>query len=325
MRKVSTLASFVVLVMLAIYAPSASSAERIHIQARIDPDGSGRLSATTGVGVWSWQACEPGLTRCVPFGNGREIKTNGTPSGTVFRVRSDDATGVSPEWRGRVKQVKPPSVDGIIRANEFVSPIPGMWSGGWRGEFSEMQLSACATPAGQGCTALTDLHYVRNCAGSASFALDARFVGSYLRVAQGRIGAGPPVEPSYAVTSPYGAEVWGRSRITSAAVLGEIASAVNPYPGECGPSPRGRAHISKKGVAFIECPGGCRAALIVRANGRRARIVRKLPAQNALIVAPPTELHVPHTKLAGMGSIRFVVKVDSWRVAQRTVLFGAHH
>jgi hypothetical protein len=321
MRKVSTLASFVVVGVLSITAPLATSSERIHIQAGINPDGNGRLLVNSGEGPWAWEACTPDLTTCAPFGNGREIETIGASPGTVFRVEGNGATGVSPEWRGRVNQVKPPSIDGLTRANEFVSPVPGMWSGGWKNEFSQVQLSACATPAGQDCMALTDLHYVRNCAASASFALDAKVAGSYLRIAQSLIGAGPPVEPSYAVTSPYGGEVWGRSRITSVAVVGQIAPAVNPYPGECGPPPRGRAFISKQGVALIECPAGCRAALIGSRNGRHVRITRSLPARDALIIAPPARLRVPDGILAGTGagSVHLVAEIDGNQVAQRTI------
>jgi hypothetical protein len=212
----------------------------------------------------------------------------------------------------------------MIRANEFISPVSARWSGGWKGEFSEMQLSACATSAGEDCTTLTDLHYVRSCAASASFTLDARFTGSYLRVADSRIGVGPPVEPSYAVNSPYGDEVWGRSVSTSVAVVGQIAPAVHPYPGECGPPSPGGAFISKRGVALIDCPGGCRAALIAGRNRRHARIMRSLRPQNTLIVAPPAKLRVPHNTLVRIGarSVWLAVEIDGEQVAQRTIRVG---
>jgi hypothetical protein len=323
MRKVWTLVSFGVAAALAVGAPAANSAEPIRIQALISPNGTGRLLANTGVGPWSWDACVPDLTRCRAFGNGREIETRGAPGGTVFRVKSSGATGISPVWRGRVSALKPPSVDGPLRANGYVSPVPGVWRGGWKGELSLLQLSACATPAGQDCTALTDPHYARTCAASASFALDDQFTGSYLRVAQRRVGAGPPIEPAYAVTSPYESEVWRRDRITTASVIGLIAPAANPYTGECGAPPPARAHLSKQGIAVIECPAGCRAEMSASRNGHHLQIKRTLPTRDALIASPPAMLRVPRDALAssGTGNLRLVVEINDETVAQRTIRF----
>lgn len=304
----------------------ANAANHIKMQASVNSDGNGHLLANYGEAPWFWEACAPDLTSCVPFGKGREVGTMGASPGTVFRVESHGATGVSPEWRGRVKQMKPPSVSGFIRANEFVSPLPGRWAGGWKGEFSQMQLSACTAPEGQGCTTLTDLHYIRNCpSSSSSFALEARFTGYYLRVAEKRVGTGPPLEPAYGITSPNAGEVWGRSRITSVAILGQIAPAANPYSGECGPPPPGRASISRQGIAQIECPGGCRAALVGSRNGRQVRVKRSLPEHSVLIVPPPTDLRLPPRALTetGRGSIRLIVAIDGKRVAQRTIRSSA--
>jgi len=304
-----------------ILAPSpASASDWIKTQALVNPDGTGRLLANYGTAPWLWEACRPNFASCAPFGKrDRTVEKVDAPPGTIFRVESEGATGVSPEWRGRVTQLKPPSVEGLIRANEFVSPVPGRWGGGWDGEFSQMQLSACATSAGQECIPLTNTHYARSCAGSASFTLDARFTGSYLRVAERRVGAGPPVEPAYGVTSPNVGEVWGRSRITSVAILGQIAPAVSPYPGECGPPPPGRAFISRQGIALVECPGGCRAALIGSRSGRQVRIERSVPEHDALLVPPPTSLRLPLRTLKGTGTVRLIVQLDGEQVAQRTI------
>ena len=321
MRRASTLVGLASVLVLAMSAPPSNSAQRIDLQARLNPDGSGRLLVTASSGSWAWEACAADLTDCIPFGHGREIATGNAPAGSVFRVRSGNAVAVSPEWGGRAKSLKAPSVEGPIRANDFVSPVPGVWSGGWQGELSEMQLSACATSDGQHCISLTDRHFERQCAASASFALDARYAGTYLRVAQRRIGAGPLLEPSFATTSPYGAEVWGRSRITSAVVVGQIAPAISAFAGECGPPPRGRAQISSQGVALIECPAGCRAALVGSGDGRRVRIARRLPARDALLVAAPNRLRVPLQTLGDFESMRLklIVEIDGKQVAQRTL------
>ena len=144
-------------------AVPASAAQGIKMQTLMNPDGSGRLFVNSSGGPWSWEACASDRTGCVPFGRGREIETKGARSGTVFRVKSQGLTTFSPEWRGHLRTVSPPTVHGVVRANEFVSPLPGTWRGGWASEDSEMQLSACATPQGHDCTTLTDWHYLRPC------------------------------------------------------------------------------------------------------------------------------------------------------------------
>lgn len=105
------------------------------MQSLLNDDGSGRLFVNTGIGEpWSWEACAPDLSGCVPFGTGREITTAGAGPETVFRV-SGSATaglipGVSPIWHGNVASTGTPSVGGIVRANELVTPLSGTWSGG---------------------------------------------------------------------------------------------------------------------------------------------------------------------------------------------------
>jgi hypothetical protein len=228
--------------------------------------------------------------------------------------------------RQLLSQVKPPSAAGLVRAGEFVSPVPGLWSGGWQGEFSEMQLAACATAAGQNCTTLTDPHYARNCSVGAAFALDPRFAGGYLRVAQRRIGPGPPVGPSYAVTSPYGAQVLPRNPITSVVIAGQIAPPVSPAPRDCGPPPPARTFITKQGVAVVECPAGCLAVLVGSRDGQHWRTVRSSPEQNALIVRPAMRLRLPCNRLVGSKpeSTRLVVQIDGKRAAQRTIRVFPH-
>jgi hypothetical protein len=318
------LAGLLVIGVNALAVSPLSAFEEIRMQALLSEDGAGRLFVNDSDGPWKWQACAPDRTKCMPFGGGREIATRGAQPETVFRVESAGAMGVSPEWRGRVRQLTPPTVHGVVRANEFVSPVPGSWSGGWADELSRMQLAACATPVGQDCTTLTEFHYVRNCRQSASFVLDADFVGYYLRVAERRAGVGPSFEPAYAISSPYGGEVWRQNRITAAAVVGQIAPAVNPYPGECGPPPPGEASISKEGIASARCMGGCRVVLIAKRDKRQARVVRTLPAENELSVAPPAKLQIPRRvqRRLGPGAVSVRVTIDGRVAAHRTVRFA---
>lgn len=306
-------------------AVPASSADALRMQALISPNGSGRLLVNNGAAPWIWSACAPDRLSCKPIEGGREIETKDARSGTVFRVESHGATGLSPEWRGRVTLVGKPTIDGVIRANEFVSPMPGQWVGGWRGEFSELQLSACATAAGQDCTTLSDPNYVRSCDVDASFALDEKFVGTYLRVANRRIGAGPLIRPAFAVTSPYGSDVWERKRNTSVVVVGQIAVPARAYPGECGSPPPGTALIDEQGHALVDCQGGCRTALVASREGHQVRISRTLPSRSALIVPPPAELRLASRTIRarlGVGRVRFVVKINGKTAAQRFLLIG---
>lgn len=309
---------------VAVLCPTAGSSvwdSELHMQARLDQDGSGRLYLNNARGPVSWEACAPDLTDCIPFRGGRQLETGNARPGTVFRAESNGAVGVSPEWLGRLKRLTPPMVSGIIRANEFVVPVPGKWRGGWKDGDSEMQLAACPTPTAVACTTLTDFHYLRPCPMSASVALDPRFAGSYLRVADWQIGPGPHLRPAYAVSSPYGGKVWRRNRITSVAIVGQIAAPVRASQGECGPPPRSRASISRLGVVTVECRAGCGFTLLAGRQGRRVRVERNLRAQHILEVLPPTELRLTRQQraLLGEGRVRMLVKIDGRRSAARTV------
>ncbi len=297
----------------------ASSTEQIHLQALISPDGKGRLLANTGAGPWSWEACFSGETTCIPIAKGRELRVNGLPSGTRFRVVSGDrASGMSPEWLGRLKQVNPPSI-GVAPIGQFVSPRPATWTGGWKGEYSELQLAACATADRRSCTTLTDPRYLRNCAASASFAIDPRFAGEYLRVADRRIGTGPPLRPAVGLTSPYGAEVWKASRSTAINIVGQIAQTLVSTVSECGPPPVPTASIPARGVGRIECRAGCRATLIARVGSRTARVERRILEQDALTFVAPIELRITPQDLLrlGQGPVEMVVTGDGQPLSRK--------
>lgn len=316
--------SFAMLLALAavlmVAVPVVSAYGRVVIRTAIEPSGIGHLFASSEPGSLAWEACASDLTGCKPFGRGREVETKGAPPGTVFRVRYDEAeTALSPEWRGPPKELAPPRVAGVIQANDYVTPVPGLWSGGWEGEPAELQFSACLTETGEGCVSLTDPQYIRRCPPSASFYLDPQFVGRYLRVADRQSG-GPHAETAIGAISPYGAEVFGRSRTVSVAIVGQIAPAVNPPAGECGPSPAPSATVSADGVARVECGGGCNAVLIGTRKGRRVTIAGGIPEQN-LLRPQELELQLSPASLArlGVGKIRLAVEIDGSRLVQRTI------
>lgn len=297
---------------------SVVSADRIRMQILTDPDGYGRILINTAGGPWTWEACQPSLDRCVPFGRGREIDTKKAAPGTIFRVSGSGSSSLSPRWDGRVSRVRLPGAGGLVRGNEFVSPVGAVWRGGWKGEYSEFQLAACDSPTGVNCVSLTDPRYERECAArSAAIVLDPMYAGRYLRIADRRVGAGPLIRPASAVLSPNGDEIWGRDRATAVAVVGQIAAPVSAYPGECGPPPPAQGSISSRGVATVRCQAGCQAELVARAGGATRRVVRRLPEQDILVLAPPTELSVR----GGLpqGRVRLVLQIDGRKLAQRTV------
>lgn len=306
------------------------------MQALLNSDGSGRLFVNTYGGPFSWEVCAPDLSSCAPFGAGGELTTTaGAPPNTVFRVSSGSATGLSPVWRGDVVPAGPPSVSGTVRANERVTPLPGQWSGGWDGELSAMRLSACGGPTwGSDCVTLTHEHFVSECRGTAAV-LDPSFVGDYLRVADRRPGTGPHFMLAYAVGSPYGLDMWTPGPTVSLATVGRIARPTGPRSAKCGASPLNSATISRRGVATVECGLGCRAILIAKRGRRGVRLERKLPRRPAAALAlgerrlplrGPTKLRLPRRSMErlGPGRVHIAVRIDSSRVAGRTVRVPAH-
>lgn len=279
---------------------------------------------TNATGPILWKACHPDQRHCQVVGRGREVLTRGVTAGTFFMVSSDGATGRSPRWQGPLRAVRRPSVFGELRANTFVSPLPSLWRGGWEGEFSEMQLAACRTANGKGCITLTHPHFVRSCRAGASFSLDERLAGTFLRVANRRVGPNPAA-PQFAVTSPSVGTLWPSNRSTSVRMLGAIEAATGEFPGECGPPAPGEATVDKLGRAFVDCQGGCLAVLVARGNGRVYRERRKVAPRNALWVRPPAEMRLGRKgleHLGGSGRFRVLVKLEGRIVAARTVRFG---
>jgi hypothetical protein len=321
-------AALLALAALLLVAVPVSSARELRIQTSLNPGGrTGSMSVASPPGSIGWEACTAQLTECRPWARGRRAETLSAPAGTIFRVRdSEGESGISPEWRGPLTELTPPRVVGSIEANGYVSPVPGLWAGGWGEEYPRMQLSACETEAGDGCVSITSPHFTRvGCSFSASFLLNPIFSGWYLRVADKQDG-GEHAEAGYGVFSPSGAtwgfdEVWGRSRTTSVAVVGQIGPAANPSAGECGPPPAPAATISADGVARVECAGGCGVVLAGARKGRQQLVSRRIPAQSALTPFPALEMQLSTKAEAnlGIGVIQLTVEVDGKPLARRAI------
>lgn len=219
---------------------SAGAVERPTVSTSLKANGSGLLIANAQSNpddqTWTWQACSADLSLCTSFGIGRTISTSGARPNTRFRATSSyGATAVSSLWRGSLRPLKPPTVTGTLRANNRVTPDPNQWHGGWTDDYDVFQLAACKSPTGLRCTTLTDLHYPDGCPHNAAV-LDPLFAGSYLRVADRRIGTGTAFYDIRAPT-PYGRKIWTADRMTSVTIVGRIAEATGPRTIKCGPPP----------------------------------------------------------------------------------------
>ncbi len=309
---------------LLLAAKPAAAADSLRMQALLNPDGTGFLGVNNPSDPMTWEACSSILADCMPFGSGGTLNTENAKPETVFRVTGGNgSTGLSPIWHGNVVSLSPPSVKGVVRANELVTPTPGQWQGDWEGGGDFLQLAACRRRDGTRCTTLIDDHYPGSCRNSAAV-IDPAFIGDFLRVADQRRGAGPHYTLRYASGSPYAARggVWEASPVTSVAVMGRIAAATRPRTERCGFPPLNRVSISKKGVAKVQCGLGCRAVLIAKRGRRRAHVVRR--AASWRTYRHPMTLRLSRRSMVrlGQGRARMIVKIDGRRVARRTVLLG---
>lgn len=299
-------------------------AESAAVATRLAGDGSGLMRAHAlrdqPGRTWSWEACEPNLTACAPFGTGTEVATAGAEPGTLFRATaSDGLTAVSPLWHGKLESLAPPAVAGTVTANALVTAQAGTWRGGWEGERDLLQLAACLSPSGTSCTTLTDTQYHSGC-GEGAALIDPGFAGRHLRVANTRIDAGTAFL-AYALDSPYGGTAWPAGPLTAVAVVGQIAAAPGPPTSACGPPALTRAAISKRGVATVSCGFGCRAVLIGKRGRRQARAIRTIAPAASLAEVPEVTLRLPRRDLSrlGIGRAGFTLRVDGKLLSGRAV------
>jgi hypothetical protein len=270
--------SFAVGLTLALAVSSlvstAEAARPQGMQPLLNPDGSGRLFANQGGpdDQIHWESCFPDESTCTPAPAGREVSTGDDPIGTVYRYGSDN---VSLPWGGRVVSLGPPSLSGVVRANELVTPVSAGWHGGWPDDREATQLAACVNADGTNCVSLTDPKYLGGCPNGAAV-VDPYFTGRYLKVAIARLGEGT-VTTLEAHTSPYSQNVEGEaSAIYVVRVYGPIEPAVAPREAPCGPGPITEAQIDRKGVATIRCVLDCDATMIAR---RKGKIVARIGAK----------------------------------------------
>lgn len=301
--------------------PASLAAESASIQSFLNEAGGGGMIANSQTNpddeTWSWEVCSVDVETCTPFAQGRIVHTPGAPTPSVFKATSSHgATALSPRWNGRASAVLPPTASGTVQAGEIVLPLPGRWRGGWKGDYDWTQLAACKGPEDEGCTTLTDMHYIDGCRNGATV-IDPKFTGMYLRVADQRVSAGTGIL-DYGRETPYGPYIWPESPTVSVAILGRIAPAKGSAATGCGP-PLVEASISRRGAGTVRCEATCRATLVARQGKRQAHTSRKVASGRRDAAA--ASLRLRPTQLEGFkpGAIQLLLKVDGWRVASRTL------
>lgn len=96
----------------------------------------------------AWSSCPGGGPACSPYPfqprTVPALNAGDSTPGTVFEAQANVAgqgvTARSRPYLGRVHWTEPPGIDGRIRANGFVWPVPAKWNGGWGNERSYPQL-----------------------------------------------------------------------------------------------------------------------------------------------------------------------------------------
>ena len=317
------LASIAAVVLVACgYGAGSTSALGGHpFQILLNEDGSGRVFMNDGSNP-SWEVCRPDFTGCAAFATGN-FNTGNAPPNSVFRAGGGL---VMPLWKGNVRSVTAPSVQGRVRGNEVVTPVAGQWAGGWEGDYDELSFSICKSASGGGCLQVNHEGPEKRCPERATL-IDPAFAGRYLRVVDrtyGRgtlfVGVGHP--PYYPIP-----EIAPAATVSTAAF--KIAPATGPPKIRCGPPPLFTAAIADDGSAEVACRLiGCRAVLIARGSGERARLVRKLRPLPYLVRREPepgaTTLRLSARTLERFEGrpIRVTIELNGTTFAQRTVAPG---
>ena len=259
------------LVLACLDASGAGALGKYPFQALLNQDGSGHIFMNDGR-TPSWEVCKPGPTECRPFATGN-FNTNGAPAGSVFW---GGGNLITPLWKGNLRSVAPPTVQGEVRANEIVTPVAGEWAGGWETDFDRVSLSICKTVSGGRCLQINHEEPLRrSCGPDEAALLDPAFAGRYLRVVDHRYGTGtisvgvghPPYYPLDINPAPT----------VSVAVVGRIGRPHGPPAQDCGPPPLFSASIAADGSAKVSCTLlACRAVLTARCSAGGAKAIRRL-------------------------------------------------
>jgi hypothetical protein len=296
--------------------------------------GEGSLIANPGGHEVTWERCLPETAACAPYddgdGNPQRLLIGDPTPGTTFRATQDGVTLSSEAWRGPVRAVNPPRVEGEIRVGGYVRPVAADWEGGWGRERDWLQLQACRTDAHADCKVILDsIKFGRCPPGYGGRLLPGRYEGWWLRVADSRIDRSQPfTREAYAV--PEGIRPLPPAPGIAVATVGRIAPGQAPAV-DCGrpplsaepPAPTAvlrrvirRAERGRLVAARVTCPARCTVELIIRQR-RRSVSVRRTLARGTTRVAVTRAA----ARRLRAGSIRVRVSVDGRVVAAgRSVL-----
>ena len=193
----------VVLAILGVLSTSAVAADpptRVEMFHNVNEDGRGVLFAYTvsdAPGRWGammWQACmpDPGCAAAQPrASDDRVLDVGDAPGGTTFIATASDGSqsfsATSVPYRGRLGIALYPGIKGQLRTGHVITPVPGIWVGGWGYERPNVQLQVCRTRRDESCEVISATFYWEKCPGI-SARIAPRYLGWYLRVADQRIG-----------------------------------------------------------------------------------------------------------------------------------------
>jgi hypothetical protein len=308
----------ILLVLAGLSAADAAAVGRFPFQVLLNEDGSGRIFMNDRR-TPSWEVCKPGPTECRPFATGN-FSTDGAPAGSVFWAGGDLTT---PLWKGNLRSVALPSVQGKPRANEIVTPVAGVWEGGWESDYDDLSLSICKTATAERCFQVNhEGPRARGCGPNEAALLDPAFAGRYLRVVDQRYGEGTVF--AGVGHPPYYPLKIGPGPTIAMAVVGRIAPSNAPPQRRCGPPPLSSASIAPGGAATVSCSLiTCRAVLAVRCPEGGAKAARRLSPSD-YYDAKTTTLRLSPAAIERLEGCRAIAKVRINRslLAQRRVAIG---
>jgi len=121
--------------------------------ANFSPDGS--------LAVPEWSICRPPeVSVCSPAVRTAHaiLSPEPEPAGTVFRASARYGGRIYSAaviWRGRVQIFSRPRLRGRADVGAAVTPVAGLWGGGWGTEFDQLAVEACPTTRARSCVMLS--------------------------------------------------------------------------------------------------------------------------------------------------------------------------
>jgi hypothetical protein len=231
------LAILVVLASSSALAADPPTGVELFLFHNVNQDGRGVLFANTvsgwARGSMTWQACMPdaGCAAAQPrASDDRVLDVGDAPSGTTFIATASDGSqsfsATSASYRGRLGIALYPGVKGRLRTGHVITPVPGIWVGGWGYERPNLQLQVCRTQHDESCEVISATFYWEKCPGTGA-RIPQRYLGWYVRVADQRIGQNT-VFAARGYRRPQDLEPLRTAPDTAVATVGRIGAGRGP-------------------------------------------------------------------------------------------------